>query len=281
MLTQDSTKIHTQIAADGMESLVALVEAICGLPAVATLDWCDRAAAALQSTLRASSAVLWVGSVSPQGAVQSVESIGVSFQQPVEASASNELRSRLERLTNFGVGMSTPRAGKVSVATAAALFGPDWHVLPVAQASSIGTVGTLMLGVAPLGNPAEGRVLIALVASEQTIPEWVAGVLSSTLPSLARKATTAIGASTAARGAWISPREQMVLEQLILGKSVKQIADDLGRSPHTVHDHVKALHRKLNASSRGELVARALGHLTEGSKARTSPVLPQDDRRAA
>ena len=281
MLTHDSTKVHPQIASDGLDSLVALVEGICALPAVATLDWCDRAAATLQSTLQVNSAVLWVGSVSPQGAVQSVESIGVAFSKSVDEADVNELRARLERLTNFGVGMSTPRAGKVSVATASALFGPDWHVLPVAQASSVGTVGTLMLGVAPLGNPADGRVLITLIASEQTIPEWVAGVLSSTLPSLARKATTAIGASTAARGAWISPREQTVLEQLILGKSVKQIADDLGRSPHTVHDHVKALHRKLNASSRGELVARALGHLTEGSKVRTTPALPQDDRRAA
>jgi len=59
---------------------------------------------------------------------------------------------------------------------------------------------------------------------------------------------------------WLTQREQIVLEQLTLGLSVRQIADELGRSPHTVHDHVKSLHRKLNASSRGELVARALGH---------------------
>jgi hypothetical protein len=30
---------------------------------------------------------------------------------------------------------------------------------------------------------------------------------------------------------------------------------------YTVHDHVKSLHKKLNANNRGQLVARALGHL--------------------
>ena len=73
-------------------------------------------------------------------------------------------------------------------------------------------------------------------------------------------------------------------EHLALGKSVKQIASDLARSPHTVHDHVKSLHRKLNASSRGELIARALGHLApnarlprlaEGQTVQTKPAAKQ------
>ena len=55
-----------------------------------------------------------------------------------------------------------------------------------------------------------------------------------------------------------------MLDLLVLGLSVRQIAEELGRSTHTVHDHVKSLHKKLNANSRGELVARALGHLGAG-----------------
>ena len=47
---------------------------------------------------------------------------------------------------------------------------------------------------------------------------------------------------------------------------MREIADALERSPHTVHDHVKSLHRKLNASSRGELIARTLGHVNGAAK---------------
>jgi DNA-binding NarL/FixJ family response regulator len=79
----------------------------------------------------------------------------------------------------------------------------------------------------------------------------------------------AIGPSPTDGNQWLTPREQVILQHLLLGKSVREIAAELERSPHTVHDHVKALHRKLNASSRGELVARALGYIqpeTNGSE---------------
>ena len=86
--------------------------------------------------------------------------------------------------------------------------------------------------------------------------------MAAILPVLARRAILALGDGTDGPTKWLTQREQIVLEQLTLGKSVREIADELGRSPHTVHDHVKSLHRKLGASSRGELVARALGHTT-------------------
>jgi hypothetical protein len=43
-----------------------------------------------------------------------------------------------------------------------------------------------------------------------------------------------------------------------------------------VHDHVKSLHRKLNASSRGQLIARALGHAEAFSNTK-SVRIGQDD----
>jgi DNA-binding CsgD family transcriptional regulator len=46
---------------------------------------------------------------------------------------------------------------------------------------------------------------------------------------------------------------------LTLGYSIREIAELLHLSHHTVQDHVKHLHSKLDASNRGELVARALG----------------------
>jgi DNA-binding CsgD family transcriptional regulator len=64
-----------------------------------------------------------------------------------------------------------------------------------------------------------------------------------------------------ALAAWhdVTPREQLVLERLLEGFPSKEIARVLGVSPHTVNDHLKAVHRKFGVSSRTELVARLCG----------------------
>jgi LuxR family maltose regulon positive regulatory protein len=54
----------------------------------------------------------------------------------------------------------------------------------------------------------------------------------------------------------LAPRTRQVLERLLAGDSEKQVARALGLSPHTVHDHVKAIYRTLDVASRGELMAR-------------------------
>lgn len=54
----------------------------------------------------------------------------------------------------------------------------------------------------------------------------------------------------------LSPRSRSVLICLMEGDSEKQVARRLGISPHTVHDHVKALHSRFGVASRGELLAR-------------------------
>jgi DNA-binding NarL/FixJ family response regulator len=56
----------------------------------------------------------------------------------------------------------------------------------------------------------------------------------------------------------LPPRLGQVLRCLARGLSEKQIAAELDLSAHTVHDYVKALHRRLGVASRGELLARAL-----------------------
>jgi DNA-binding CsgD family transcriptional regulator len=54
----------------------------------------------------------------------------------------------------------------------------------------------------------------------------------------------------------LTPRQREVLGWLLKGDGERQIAHRLGISRHTANDHVKAIHRKLNASSRGELMAK-------------------------
>lgn len=51
-------------------------------------------------------------------------------------------------------------------------------------------------------------------------------------------------------------RMSQILMALLAGASEKQIAASLSISPHTVHTYVKQLHKRLDVSSRGELLAR-------------------------
>lgn len=55
----------------------------------------------------------------------------------------------------------------------------------------------------------------------------------------------------------LPPRLSQTLEELLLGRSEKEIAMHLELSRHTIHNYVKALHQRFGVSSRGELLARA------------------------
>jgi DNA-binding CsgD family transcriptional regulator len=59
------------------------------------------------------------------------------------------------------------------------------------------------------------------------------------------------------QGAW-SPRERATLALLLTSASEKQVAANIGISPHTAHDYVKAIYRKLRVRSRAELMALAV-----------------------
>jgi len=56
-------------------------------------------------------------------------------------------------------------------------------------------------------------------------------------------------------------RQQEVFLGLIDGKSEKQIASALGISTHTVHVYVKAIYRRCQVHSRGELLAQFISRL--------------------
>jgi DNA-binding CsgD family transcriptional regulator len=56
----------------------------------------------------------------------------------------------------------------------------------------------------------------------------------------------------------LAPRHRRVLDLLLTGLSEKQIAAQLGLTPGSLHQYVTTLYRKLGASSRAELMARAI-----------------------
>lgn len=57
----------------------------------------------------------------------------------------------------------------------------------------------------------------------------------------------------------LSPHLDRTLRALLRGCSEKAAAAELGLSPHTVHEYVKALYRRFEVRSRSELLARFLG----------------------
>ncbi len=120
--------------------------------------------------------------------------------------------------------------------------GIDDAILSVRRRTRGGPVDVFVLkrawGEAPFG--ADERDLLDLVQGECA---WLFESEPATDPSL--------------EGDW-SRRERDTLRLLLTGASEKSIAATLGLSPHTVHDYVKVIYRKMRVASRAELMACAL-----------------------
>jgi len=54
----------------------------------------------------------------------------------------------------------------------------------------------------------------------------------------------------------LSPRQRQTLRGMLQGLTEKELARTLGLSRHTVHVHVKAVYRRFNVCSKGELMAQ-------------------------
>jgi DNA-binding CsgD family transcriptional regulator len=110
-------------------------------------------------------------------------------------------------------------------------------------------------------------IAISRASSEQRFTEEDRAIVRLLHVEVARQFSTPGEAPTVdsmapLEGEW-SPRERATLSVLLTGASEQQIAARLGISRHTVHDYIKAIHRKLGVTSRAELMARALARVAE------------------
>ncbi|USN99771.1 MAG: helix-turn-helix domain-containing protein [Phycisphaeraceae bacterium] len=252
---------------DALRNACDITEAMCRLPAVATLDWLDRAAESLRGVVVPSRVCVLILNAGPSGAGVQLEAAGFAGLpaggRPTDSDEGNielSVRSRAERLESLGF-QSPERAMLGNLADL--LGGGDWRMRGLGVLWHGVPASDVLVAAQPLGAVEPGRLLISQISLAEPGAEAKPGqleLLAAVHPLLVRRALMAIGATKATASRWLTSREQEVLDLLVVGKSVRVIADELGRSPHTVHDHVKSLHRKLSASSRGELVARALGH---------------------
>lgn len=118
--------------------------------------------------------------------------------------------------------------------------------------------------------------IVALTASDD--PAFVRGALGggalgivlkemadSDLPAAVRAAwrgeryvSPTLDARLSGESAPLTPRESEVLRLIALGYTSVEIAEQLGLSPRTIETHRARIHRKLNLTSRAELVRYAL-----------------------
>lgn len=108
----------------------------------------------------------------------------------------------------------------------------------------------------PLGGGALSVAVFHRVKSQPrfTLREkTILHTVMSQVDWLHREGTDVVGTD---RITELTPRQRLVLLQLLSGDSVKEIASKMNISQHTVNDHLKELHRIYGVSSRSELLAR-------------------------
>ena len=117
------------------------------------------------------------------------------------------------------------------------------------------------VAVAPAECPARGRVALALVHADRVgggdDPHelWIGRTFLALAVHLAETFTDHVAPLEDTRGNLLrslTDTKQRVLRLLIQGLREQEIAARFHRSPHTIHDHVKAIYRTLDVSSRDE-----------------------------
>jgi len=260
-----------------MTRTIHATELICSLPSIPTYNWSSLAAQALAQISPIACTGVIVAQIDTTETKASYPitplSTGISGN-PINEGSGNYLNihDAIERLKSLDLKFPIHWESKGLVGSLA-LLNPRWSTTTIAKPfiSSPSNAGiesqSPIIAIIPIDQRHPGFVLIAIIAmgspQDQANASKAANLttkaLSSLIPLLSRKAHAALKDVTNPK-AWLTDREHEILDQLIVGHSVRVIAEHLNRSAHTVHDHVKNLHKKLGASSRGELIATALGH---------------------
>jgi DNA-binding CsgD family transcriptional regulator len=245
---------------------VELAMHVAQLPAIPTATWCRDAARTIAPIGDYQRALVAVARTSRDGMlIEEVISAGVH----VPGGHAEHMEESLLRLRR--VAWLPPQSAPDMNKSWATAIDADAMRRTQAAGWNLSVSPWIVVAAAPFGEACDGHVLIVAVGASDASAARSAMVptVRALASLLAKRARVALGCPDQPIR-WISPREQQVLELLIEGMSVKEIGESLGRSPHTITDHLKSLHRKLEANSRGELVSKALGrHSSRGGVART------------
>lgn len=233
------------------------------LPGAATPDWCQRAAEVL--TRHDPSTRAWVAAVAPGGSPSDrrAEAAGYAEGADLARDPTPERLALAMARAVFDTLDDLDRPDVVSVGQLLRLVHRPPRGVTILRAHQ-----HIIVGVAEVEPPTDltphPRLLLICWdrptdPPEPDAPDDLRPVLESVLPVARDRLRQALG-NGECDNPWLSRCEQRVLDMLTRGMSVPEIAQALGRSPHTIHDQVKRLHAKLGARTRGALLSRVLGH---------------------
>lgn len=224
--------------------------AIAALPGVPVRDWLDLAAHALARATTDGLCLALLVRADSHGNILRLGGIGAGADGTDcgedSAERRTSLRTGVRRLQNIGW---VP--GKCGAAPLSSLT-PLWRVGPLAR---LFDGREEIIAGSHLLDPAHDRRLVVYVESADV---EAAAILDAVLPLAAARARRAFGAGPDFSRT-LTAREQHVLELISRGLSDREAGQHIGRSHHTVHDHVKSIHRKLLTRRRAELTARYFG----------------------
>jgi FixJ family two-component response regulator len=100
---------------------------------------------------------------------------------------------------------------------------------------------------------------VTLLEKPFSLDELLAQVCKAIRKDAAERASRGKAADTQARLDALTPKEREVLDQIVAGRTNREIADQLGLSVRAVEDRRARLMRKLGVNSLAGLVAVATG----------------------
>ena len=161
-----------------------------------------------------------------------------------------------------GMGSGATSAGFLVCAWLAMTRETRAHApVPTDAPFALGLGVACLIGFAILPAHAASEQAAALVAPFLSLAFLAASCCGSIVHLRRRAETRQVDAPMGIEGAakvlarrhGLSPREEQVLEQLVLGRSAAGIGEVLGISPNTVRSHVGNIHGKLGIQSRDQL----------------------------
>lgn len=250
-----------------LDRCTQLTHDLAHLPAVPTIDWCDRAAKVFGSVAQNEGAGAVVVDTIVTGEVRAVLATGAcagtASPRDIAQQAKTSIRFALETLSQGHVLPGMAESSVLRNAESGVLHSESLGEEIFVSKWGLSRETRMIWSACPIAGRITGRTLASYVAAHRDVESLDSArmLLQSCVTHAARLASHAlVCVDSDGNIAWLTPREQDVLERLVEGKSVREISDEIERSQHTVHDYVKSLHRKLGANSRGELVAKAIGH---------------------
>lgn len=174
----------------------------------------------------------------------------------------------LELPDGNGLDLLTEMAGHAATRIVTTLYSDDEHVFPALQRGADGyllkedrfevlveELQKIVRGQPPLSPAIARRLLTHFRTGDATALRSDGGHTASDFEPNRNTATPRVYAEPDHEH--LTPRETEVLTYLSKGFTIKEIASLMGIRWFTVNDHIKAIYRKLNVSSRAEAAVLA------------------------